>query len=339
MFESQLRPIIDGIGVFLAVIVALWVLNGLMRTGTLYGWSWRLFADAMRFAWRRRLFWWQRTPPLFEIETKIFVGLPGSGKTLLLCQAALQYMRQGVRVVSSFTIVDPITGEHAVLMRSWFDFLAYSVDAVARGVPTVFVIDEIQNWAPARFFNKTPGWWLGIMAQRRHLGVGILGTAQYFGQVESAFRRLTDRVTFVRHLQEVPLFGRRLPILVTATCAAAGLQPDALGPLPGTKKEFHTVPWYVYAGYSTAETCAVEEWGEDQDVSYQITALTLMSQRLTLARDFDTVVGKLKIEVEPGERELLVQTLLRGMDPEGPSDSASDHELDVECVTAPAVLR
>lgn len=278
-----------------------------------YGYSPVRWFRGWWFAFRKRLLWWQRTPPLFQLDTRLYVGLPGSGKTLLLTRDAIHLMRLGVRVLSNYRIVDPLSGASSLVISSWFEMLAYSVDACARGVPTVFVIDEIHLWAPARMFQKTPGWWLGLMAQRRHYGVGVIGTCQSIKQVESALRRLTDYVIFVRPLVPGQLFGRRLPWFHLEQVPAATLTDEGL-PLGRGDRSITLVPWWVYGGYNTAELVAVEEWSEDEDISARIARLTSLAQELTIVDEYEHLDGTVRPVRDAEHASEVVQALLSATD-------------------------
>lgn len=259
------------LGGFFALAFLFVVALGLRQFVLDFGWNPRVWFRASAFARKHRLAWWQRKPPVFQMDTRLYVGLPGSGKTLLATYDAIRFLRRGVRVCSNYYIRDPLTGRTAERIESWFDMLSWSVVAVVRREPTVFVIDEIHLWANARFYKQTPGWWLSLVSQRRHYGVGIIGTAQAVGQVEVALRRLLDYVVYVR-----PALVRKLPVFRVAEVPAALVEDDGKEPrhADGIDRGWRLVPWWVYGGYSTEELVAVEEWDEDSETRNQIENLS-----------------------------------------------------------------
>lgn len=292
---------------FAAVLVCLLVLYYWLRGWVRdYGWNPVAWFRAWRFAYRQELLFWRRKAPMFEMPTKLYCGLPGSGKTLMATRDAIVLMRRGVRVLSNYYIVDPLTGVEAVRIESWFDMLVYAVDAVVSGTPTVFVIDEIHLWANARFYQQTPGWWLGLVAQRRHYGVGIIGTCQSMGQVEVALRRLIDVVVFV-----TPTLTKKLPIFTLRAVPAILLDADGKIETNLVKKvprRFTTMRWWVYGGYSTAELVAVAEWSDDAETVATIGRLSDAAQALTATPAIPWVGGV--VTFQESDRGEVVSSLL-----------------------------
>lgn len=243
---------------------------------------WQYYSD-------HRLWWWQRRRPVAEFDTRIYVGRPGSGKTLFVVRDGVELLRQGVRVAANIKVRDPFSGRESEPIHSWLDFLRLAVDAIITGEPIVFLIDEINQWAPARFWNKVPGWWLTLMSQRRHFGVGIIASAQNYEGVEAYLRRLVNSIVFLKKLNiKVPVYDRGSIVMVPLPWfRAAALDPqdaetamavstDAAGArqrgrLPAG--DFVHMPAWVYNSYSTAEVVAVEEWHEDEDVAAEVADL------------------------------------------------------------------
>jgi len=243
--------------------------------------------DRARFYHARRLFWWQRRRPVAEFDTRIYLGRPGAGKTLFATRDAVLLLRQGIRVAANYKVRDPLTGREAERIGSWLDFLRMSVEAIVRRQPMVFVIDEINLWAPARFYQKVPAWWLTLMSQRRHFGVGIIATAQNFEGVEVYLRRLVNSVVFLKAVPvSLPIYERgagvcmvRLPAFFAAAVDpqdaenALAVTTDAQGARQRSRLPLGAFVWmpaWVYGAYSTEEIVAVEEWREDEDVEREV---------------------------------------------------------------------
>jgi len=232
------------------------------------------------------LLWFQRVRPVAEFDTRIYLGRPGAGKTLFATRDAVLLMRQGVRVAANYKIRDPLTGQECERIGSWLDFLRLSVDAIVTRQPLVFVIDEINMWAPARFYQKVPGWWLTLMSQRRHFGVGIIATAQNFEGVEVYLRRLVNHVVFLKApVISVPVRVSaewrmvRLPWFFAAAMdpldaeKATAVTTDAKGAVARSRMplgDFVHMPAWVYGAYDTREIVQVEEWQDDEDVTLEI---------------------------------------------------------------------
>lgn len=265
-----------------------WVVGAVVAAVVLVAfglWAWPRRAE-LRFYNERRLFWWQRRRPVAEFDTRIYIGRPGAGKTLFCVRDAIELLRQEVRVAANFKVRDPISGRETEPIRSWLDFLRLSVEAIVTREPLVFIIDEINQWAPARFYQKVPGWWLTLMSQRRHFGVGIIASAQNFEGVEVYLRRLVNTIVFLRALPvSVPVINRgelrmaRLPFFFAAALdpqaaeQAAAVSTDASGAQARARMPLgsltHMSP-AVYGAYSTAEIIAVEEWAETDDINAMV---------------------------------------------------------------------
>lgn len=277
------------------------------------------------WVWRNKLGWWHRKRRPNERPLRLYVGMPGSGKTLLAVADAVRLMRQGVRVASNVRIVDRVSGQEAEPCGSWLDMLRLTVDSLEKGVGLVVVWDELHLACDARAFMSTPAWWLALIAQRRHYGIGFIGTTQHPDQVEKRLRTLVDFVSLVK-----PVRGwvQSLSALLVAGIVAGGVAGIgafrlgefrlalwspwwALVPLlagvgvsllllfkplpvvgealvdtrtlddPATKMEAkghvaRWVPWYAYAGYSTAEIMLGDDFRayKDEEVEAEIRALT-----------------------------------------------------------------
>lgn len=314
-----------------------WVLAGLVAAGVAlagglwlkgwvdaYGWHPVAWWRGWRFAHRHKAVWWRRKSK-WTFATRLYTGLPGSGKTLLAVRDGIMLMRRGVRVVSNFRIVDPLSGRSSEIIKSQAEWLAYAVAAAIKRRPTVFIIDEIHTWADARRFAQTPSWWLWMIAQHRHLEVGIIGTAQHVNQVEIALRRLTSLLVQVKPVvpRWLPFF-RRLPWLWTLTMPMALVGKEGEIPGSGGTKAFRVVPWWTYMGYNTAELVAFEEWSASEDKSEAIRGLTLAAQAAVEVPTYPWVGGEIIPErVTEEEFDLMLHDLLAAMD-EGDRDAVLD---------------
>jgi len=167
-----------------------------------------------KWLYRQEFLWFQRAAPRKEWDTRIYEGLPGSGKTLLMVRDCCELMRQGVRVYSNVQIRDPFSGIEAHALGGWLDMLRASVATLEDGIPTIFAFDEIHLACDARSWQNTPAWWLNLMAQRRHYGVGLIGTTQNADTVEKRLRMLIGRIVRVRPTGVRKLW-KRLPLFST----------------------------------------------------------------------------------------------------------------------------
>lgn len=231
------------------------------------------------YIWRERMFWFQRKRPAYQFEARLYVGRAGSGKTLFATRDAIKLMRRGVTVVSNYRIWDRISGRESLRIESWSDFLRWSVLALRNDRPVVFVIDEIHLWAPARFYQLSPAWFLGLLAQHRHYGVGIIGTTQNLARCEIVLRELVYSIVFVRH---APLVPNKVPLYQYCACDPLEMA-DTNRPPQGRGFRSSYVPWWVFGGYSTKELMAVNEWHEDDESKAEIAALTEEARELTSA--------------------------------------------------------
>lgn len=241
------------------------VMHGVpIGTGRLQLWRW---------LWSRRLFWFQRRPPQLEFETRLYVGLPGSGKTLTLVRDGIYYMRAGIRVAANFAPVrDPYYGYEAEMCGSWLDMLRMTVDALEKNEPIVFLFDELHNICDARSWQNTPGWWRNIVSQRRHLGVGIMGSTQVVDQVEKRLRTLVDAIVQVHH--PLPKWSR-LPVVVERWLDARLVESETES--AATRSFMWSwVPWWAYAGYSTRTVVASDDFAgySDEEAAAEVAALT-----------------------------------------------------------------
>ena len=230
------------------------------------------------------LSWIQRRKPVQQFETRLYVGRAGSGKTLFATRDAIELMRQGVVVVSNYRIWDRVTGAESHIIEDWTDFLWWSVFALREKKSVVFVIDEIHLWAPSRFYEKSPAWFLGLLAQHRHYNVGIIGTTQNLARCEIVLRELVYSIVFVKpHVLRPRLGGIEMPLYSFTGCDPLAMSGEYGQPPRHAKWKTTWVPWYVFGGYSTTELMAVNEWRDDAETTEKIEGLTNEARLLTRA--------------------------------------------------------
>lgn len=229
--------------------------------------------------WNQRYFWFQRSRPHEEWDTRIYEGLPGSGKTLFMVRDCIELMRRGVRVYSNVAVRDPLTGLESLPLGGWLDMLRASVETLEDGIPTIFAFDEIHLAADARSWQNTPAWWLNLMAQRRHYGVGLIGTTQHADTVEKRLRMLVGRIVRVRPSM-VRRLWRRLPLFVCQDVDMALVDvpdQDAVGA--------SSITWvgaHAFHGYSTQELMASLDFRElaDDEARAEIAELSARAREL-----------------------------------------------------------
>jgi len=149
-----------------------------------------------RWLWRHKQWWFMRRLPE-EMQTVIFTGLPGSGKTSFGCDYVIRLMREGYRCYSNVYMRDPYTGAEARPVLTWIEVLEASVEALEDGVLAVIYLAEINLMCDARKWQGTPTWWIELMQQRRHMGLAIIADTQHIGQVEKRLRLLIGQVVQV----------------------------------------------------------------------------------------------------------------------------------------------
>ena len=230
-----------------------------------------------RWLWRQEFLWFLRAAPRKEWDTRIYEGLPGSGKTLLMVRDCCELMRQGVRVYANVQIRDPYSGCEALPLGGWLDMLRASVKTLEDGIPTMFAFDEIHLACDARSWQNTPAWWLNLMAQRRHYGVGLIGTTQNADAVEKRLRMLIGRIVRVR-----PTILRkwwwRLPLFSTQDVDMSLVDvPDQDSVSAGA------LTWigaHGFHGYSTSQLMATLDFSAltDDEATAEIAELTARAQ-------------------------------------------------------------
>jgi len=82
----------------------------------------------------------------------------------------------------------------------------------------LYIIDECQNFWPARSFQSTPPGLLFYLSQHRHLGDDLVFITQKESQVEKVVRNLVSEFWVFRNLGRRRRFGFRLPGLFGWAC-------------------------------------------------------------------------------------------------------------------------
>lgn len=229
------------------------------------------------------LWWWQQSKPVVEFESEIVEGKPGEGKTRYLAWRAIKAMREGYVVASNFMVRDRLTGAQSIPIRNWIDVLRLTVEAVEQNIAIVFVIDELHLWADSRSFAKTPLWWRALMAQHRHYGIGILGSAQSLTRVELVLREIVSTLSRIRNrvFLRLPLF-----LIEKIDPSSVPVNENGLADYKLAGGSWLWSPWYV--GYSTQQSVDLECWDTDEAIDAEILDLT---KRLSAALVPETVLS------------------------------------------------
>lgn len=261
----------------------------------------------VRFLWRERLIWFLREPPVWEFSTRIYEGQPGSGKTLAMVRDAVELMRHGVVVYSNLQIVDRVSGQRSRPMDSWLGMLRATVDCLESGDRVVFAIDEIHLMCDARNWQLTPGWWLNLMAQRRHYGIGVLGTTQDVSTVEKRLRQLVGLLVRMRRLVRLPTWLPGARVLNRLAWfrfqEIDGRTISDATPTGATVGAGYIswMPWYAFGGYDTRALMSSDDFAgyTDEAAAAEVAELTARARAIcgerwepaVFAEIFDSVEG------------------------------------------------
>jgi len=146
---------------------------------------------------------------------RVFVGLEGSGKSLMMARESVNNVYRNARWFKITGVQRPIMGNLA-WSQKFIDF------AASKGVPVLkwqhiadlpklsecdLYIDELGTYFDSRSFADLP---LNVrlwLAQAEKMGVQIVGGAQDFGQVDLSFRRLCKEVFEIKKV-----IGSRRPM-------------------------------------------------------------------------------------------------------------------------------
>jgi len=107
-------------------------------------------------------------------------------------------------------------------------------DSGALGLSACYIIDEAQNFWPARSFQTTPKGLLFYLSQHRHVGDDCIFITQKEGQVEKVVRNLVMEFWVFRNLGQRKRLGFWMPSIFGYTCfpespSAVGAQFSAVG--------------------------------------------------------------------------------------------------------------
>lgn len=107
-------------------------------------------------------------------------------------------------------------------------------DVGALGLSADYLIDEAQNFWPARSFQTTPKGLLFYLSQHRHVGDNCVFITQKEGQVEKTIRNLVMEFWVFRNMGQRKRLGFWLPGVFGYTCfpespSALGAQYSAIG--------------------------------------------------------------------------------------------------------------
>jgi len=141
----------------------------------------------------------------------VFQGLPGSGKSLKLAQAAIDILYRNRKWHKKALKKDPtskprllytnlklsteVETEFAGYVSYWTDLRQLTP---LRDVDVL--IDEIATYFDARLWETLSLEMRRWLAQHRKFGIEIYGTTQDFAQVDKSFRRLTSNLLYLTKL-------------------------------------------------------------------------------------------------------------------------------------------
>jgi len=138
--------------------------------------------------------------PKYPYGVNIYVGLPGTGKTLsmveYLTRAKIEF--PGVKIYTNFNF----KGQDGFI-SSWRDLNKIEND---KGV--IFAIDEIQLTFNSRNWSEFPPEMTFLITQNRKLKKQLVCTAQSFSHVDKSFRDLTNNVVECRNIANRWFFNR-----------------------------------------------------------------------------------------------------------------------------------
>jgi len=150
-----------------------------------------------------------------RISKRVFVGLEGSGKSLMLAQ-------HSVRLVYRNAYWNNITGLSRPIVSNlpyseWFYNFAASKNVEVRSWKHIYelelmtecdlFIDEMATYFDSRLYAELPLSTRLWLSQAEKLGVDIYGGAQDWGQVDKSVRRLCKQVVEVKKI-----IGSRRPM-------------------------------------------------------------------------------------------------------------------------------
>lgn len=241
-----------------ALVVYFW-LKFAVRGSGLDGYPLRDRVGYWRHLWDSKQWWFLREIPP-EYQTCIFTGLPGHGKTTFGTDLMVRYLRQGVVVYSNIQLKDTFTGRSARPVRNWLDVMRASIEALENGWVAVIYLAEINTLCDARSWQETPRWWLEMMQERRHMGLGIMGDTQTLSQLEKRLRLLVGRVVQVRP-SWLRHHWRRWPVFIADEVDILTSDDPALW-LPEGKRRRYWMYSHAFHGHSTWEMVPNQSFDE-----------------------------------------------------------------------------
>ena len=145
-----------------------------------------------------------------RIVVRGFVGLPGSGKTYMLCKRAYEdwvYGKKQVDIYANFNFGVPGTKR----VETWKDLMDVSRIAAAGKRKSLILIDEINLWAPSRFWSKMPIGLLYFWAQTRKRKLDVWWTSQSERRVDTVIKEVTNYIYTTRNLPFFFIVKKYLP--------------------------------------------------------------------------------------------------------------------------------
>jgi len=118
------------------------------------------------------------------------VGLPGSGKTYILTMRAFRAMAKGIHVFANYHL------KGALYFDSWADLISLTEDLRRERFKSLICIDEVNLWAPSRFWQKIPEGVLYLWAQTRKRKIDVLWSSQSEKRVDTVIREVTNYVWY-----------------------------------------------------------------------------------------------------------------------------------------------
>ena len=126
---------------------------------------------------------------------RIVTGEPGSGKTYLMTKLVLRALRAKRSVWTNYSIHWPEKNYNKFTNIEFFLTLEKGLVG----------LDEIHRYFDARNWAKFPDWAKAKFNQHRHDGLDVIGSCQWFGQIDKNVRLLTVELI---DCEKVKRFGK-----------------------------------------------------------------------------------------------------------------------------------
>lgn len=143
-------------------------------------------------------------PSFPTIERRLYVGLPGAGKSLQMVHATLQRMARGELVWCNFNLVHRPLGLRAGFIGSWDAFLAV---CALRGVEKTIVIQEANGACPARDFNSLPARVRESWANVRHSRTTLYMDSQHEEHIDKIMRHIVSGIIICEPTRYTDVLG------------------------------------------------------------------------------------------------------------------------------------